>query len=220
MRLLSLFLVAVLILGAGAVSACDNGKDDDGDGLADLLDPGCASPADTSELNALVACDNGEDDDGDGLADSLDPGCASPADTSELNVLVACDNGTDDDGDGLADSLDPDCESPADTSELNASMAEDSQRRKPRRSCRSLTRQIDHFEGTVLKLARDRDDALWAASTEKHINQLKNKRADQCAEYAEKRRVLARARAQSERFMKLMQKAARGAAKFFSGGLY
>ncbi|MFP4524213.1 MAG: hypothetical protein ACLFO2_02800, partial [Candidatus Woesearchaeota archaeon] len=33
------------------VPACSNGKDDDGDGLVDMEDPGCSSPSDPSEYN-------------------------------------------------------------------------------------------------------------------------------------------------------------------------
>ena len=81
--------------------ACADGIDNDGDGLVDLADPGCANAADTSERNPAVACDNGLDDDGDGLADfPLDPGCKDPSWTVED---PACDNGLDDDGDGKID---------------------------------------------------------------------------------------------------------------------
>ena len=38
---------------------CDDGLDDDGDGLVDYpADPGCTSPTDTSEREATLACDN------------------------------------------------------------------------------------------------------------------------------------------------------------------
>jgi hypothetical protein len=48
--------------------ACADGIDDDGDGLVDLADPGCADVADASE-RGVVACDDGIDDDGDGGID-------------------------------------------------------------------------------------------------------------------------------------------------------
>jgi subtilisin family serine protease len=80
--------------------ACDNGYDDDGDGVTDLADPGCADGADDSELGA-VECDDGEDDDGDGFADFPDdPGCASLAADAEQ---VQCQDGLDNDGDGGID---------------------------------------------------------------------------------------------------------------------
>ncbi len=79
---------------------CDDGLDDDGDGLADYpADPGCTSPTDTSEREASLACDNELDDDNDGLIDLSDPGCTAPGDTSERGAIFQCDNGLDDDND-------------------------------------------------------------------------------------------------------------------------
>jgi hypothetical protein len=48
---------------------CDNGIDDDDDGLIDDNDPDCQVPP-SDEI-----CDNGIDDDGDGLVDGDDPNC-------------------------------------------------------------------------------------------------------------------------------------------------
>jgi hypothetical protein len=90
----------------------------------------------------------------------------------------------------------------------------------PRQRCNRLSRQIEHFEGRILELARERGDSLWQASTEKHIARLKDRRADRCPEEAEQSRILAEARARSERFMDFMRKATRGAARYFSGGLF
>jgi hypothetical protein len=104
---------------ATILPACDNGLDDDGDGLIDLADPGCADVADNSEQEATLACDNGLDDDGDGLIDLADPGCADVADDSEQEATLACDNGLDDDGDGLIDLLDPGCSDPGDSTEVD-----------------------------------------------------------------------------------------------------
>jgi len=52
---------------------CDNGVDDDGDGLVDMDDPGCPAPEAALEN---PQCDNGADDDGDGLVDFADPDCS------------------------------------------------------------------------------------------------------------------------------------------------
>jgi hypothetical protein len=52
--------------------ACDDGIDNDGDGKIDMLDPGCASPAQTTET---TECDDGIDNDGNGLVDFADPKC-------------------------------------------------------------------------------------------------------------------------------------------------
>ena len=43
----------------GALPACSNLNDDDGDGLVDLSDPGCSSPLDTSEYNAPTSGGSG-----------------------------------------------------------------------------------------------------------------------------------------------------------------
>jgi len=80
---------------------CSNSLDDDGDGLTDLEDPGCADAGDPSEKAAHLPCDNGEDDDGDGLVDlPQDPGC--PAATASRED-PKCQDGIDNDGDGGID---------------------------------------------------------------------------------------------------------------------
>jgi len=56
----------------GATTACGNGVDDDGDGLADMDDPGCPTPYAEPEN---PHCDDGIDNDDDGLLDFADPGC-------------------------------------------------------------------------------------------------------------------------------------------------
>ena len=104
------------------VEQCSNGGDDDGDGLADLADPGCNDAADLSELEAGLACDNGEDDDGDAYTDLFDPGCSGPADPSENEPGLPCDDGGDGDGDGYVDVADPGCQGPADESERSAAL--------------------------------------------------------------------------------------------------
>jgi streptogramin lyase len=97
--------------------ACRDGRDDDGDGLADFpADPGCTSAADDDERIAGVACDNGLDDDGDGVADfPMDFGCLHPGDGSER---PDCGDGLDNDGDGPIDfPADPQCSNAEDPSE-------------------------------------------------------------------------------------------------------
>lgn len=94
----------VLLDNVGGVSvrveldleACQDGIDNDGDGLIDFAggDPGCDSPTDLSETSTLLPCDDGDDNDGDGRTDfdpatfadvaggfaagTGDPGCKSP----------------------------------------------------------------------------------------------------------------------------------------------
>jgi hypothetical protein len=101
-----------------------------------------------------------------------------------------------------------------------AALAGGEQKLSRRQDCRRMTKQINHFEGTVLKMAEDRGNEPWARSTSDHIDRLKNRRADRCPEYAEQRKILARAKKQADQMKKLMVSAAKGAAKYFSGGMY
>ncbi|MEN8159794.1 MAG: S8 family serine peptidase [Myxococcota bacterium] len=72
-----------------APAACENGVDDDADGLTDDLDPGCDDPSDDSERSDALPCDDGADNDSDGFVDHSptpgagDPGCQSPSGARE-----------------------------------------------------------------------------------------------------------------------------------------
>lgn len=91
----------------GAIEVCDNGLDDDCNGLTDGDDPAClvctdadgdgyavegggCGPVDCNDANASVnpgaseVCANGIDDDCDGLTDDEEPACSG----SDVNVLV------------------------------------------------------------------------------------------------------------------------------------
>jgi hypothetical protein len=70
---------AQVVYGASSIPACDNGIDDDRDGLADLADPGCSDATDPSERAPSLPCDDGLDDDGDGRADFDADTFADPA---------------------------------------------------------------------------------------------------------------------------------------------
>jgi hypothetical protein len=108
-----------LAIQAGTGPACDDGLDNDSDGLVDFPDdPGCDGADDLSEKSPSLACDDGADNDGDGRVDfdpvtfanpgdettppagSGDPGCKYPKWFSED---PRCQNGVDDDGDGMMD---------------------------------------------------------------------------------------------------------------------
>lgn len=65
--------------------ACADGRDNDGDGLVDLNDPGCSSPSDSDESDGTSQCQDGRDNDGDGLTDLNDTGCSAPTDNDESN---------------------------------------------------------------------------------------------------------------------------------------
>lgn len=83
--LASALLLPSSLAKAKSVIECKDGIDNDGDGLSDLNDPGCATKNDKSELNPAIECDDGIDNDGDGAADYNDGGCSSPVDTDETN---------------------------------------------------------------------------------------------------------------------------------------
>ena len=83
---------------------CDDGRDNDGDGLIDCADPDCASECSEDPERD---CFNGLDDDRDGWTDCDDPDCE---DECWVDYEWDCFNDRDDDGDGLWDCEDPDCE--------------------------------------------------------------------------------------------------------------
>jgi hypothetical protein len=61
-----------------APEVCDDGIDDDCDGLADCADPDCAAVA-ACVAGPTERCDDCRDDDGDGLVDYEDPDCCAVA---------------------------------------------------------------------------------------------------------------------------------------------
>ncbi len=72
---------------------CNDGKDNDGDGLIDFPDdPGCASSTSDDES---PDCDTVFDDDHDGFGSFVlgDPGCDSASDPSEHSPALPCDDG-------------------------------------------------------------------------------------------------------------------------------
>jgi hypothetical protein len=100
--------VARVLVEVPPPPACNDGLDNDGDGLVDHpLDPGCGGLGKPTEN---PDCDDDLDNDGDGLVDyPLDPGCARASQPTEA---PACNNHVDDDGDGRVDHPDdPTCTS-------------------------------------------------------------------------------------------------------------
>jgi len=89
-------------VSTGDESDCEDGIDNDGDGLTDHPDdPGCEGTSDSSEHSPLLVCDDGDDNDGDSLIDyPNDPGCFDP--TSGIED-PGCQDGVDNDGDGKID---------------------------------------------------------------------------------------------------------------------
>ncbi|MEK6871396.1 MAG: LamG domain-containing protein, partial [Nanoarchaeota archaeon] len=109
------------LIANATLAICNDGYDNNKDGLKDMNDPGCASKLDTSELmhdpdcssptgreGNYSACADGVDNDNDGLIDNLDPGCwINPSDpttydsidTVENNPVPQCSDGQNNDFD-------------------------------------------------------------------------------------------------------------------------
>jgi hypothetical protein len=102
----------VLVVGLFGLSSCgsggadcEDGTDNDGDGLIDGEDLACREGREAEAPDPVVPlCADALDNDEDGFIDNLDPGCANPTDDDELNAPVAaCNDGVDNDSDGPAD---------------------------------------------------------------------------------------------------------------------
>ncbi len=71
----------------GSVSECNDGVDNDGDGLIDTDDDDCINEAYYYE-RTLPSCSDLIDNDGDGLIDMGDDGCESEVDDVEWNAAT------------------------------------------------------------------------------------------------------------------------------------
>ena len=71
---------------------CADTRDNDGDRLIDMADPGCTGPTDNDERNAApppppsTQCSDDVDNDRDSLIDLDDPGCVNAADNDERDT--------------------------------------------------------------------------------------------------------------------------------------
>ncbi|MBP8811854.1 MAG: hypothetical protein KBG48_36145 [Kofleriaceae bacterium] len=98
--------------GTTALPECEDGRDNDDDGLIDEVDPACIEGADRESQDPTPACADGVDNDGDGNTDHPnDPGCTGPTDDDEFDPGEPdCSDGADNDGDGKTDyPNDPGC---------------------------------------------------------------------------------------------------------------
>lgn len=96
-------------IGGYTLTACNDGHDNDGDGMIDSLDEDCRSPLqNTEEPITEPTCLDGEDNDGDGWIDLDDAGCLENLPETSIGT-TSCNDGEDNNIDGLIDSLDPDC---------------------------------------------------------------------------------------------------------------
>jgi hypothetical protein len=102
--------------------SCNNGMDDDEDGLVDGADSDCTSAFATE--TPQTTCGDGQDNDGDGLRDNADPDCSIgwglKEETGASNGVYACSDELDNDGDGDVDLDDEGCESVWDNAEDGA----------------------------------------------------------------------------------------------------
>jgi hypothetical protein len=87
---------------------CNNGKDDNCNGLADCQDPGCFGAQGCTKPGREI-CNNGLDDDDDKLVDCADPDCAGNLACRPTMGPEICDNGKDDNNDKLVDCADAQC---------------------------------------------------------------------------------------------------------------
>jgi len=101
-----------------------------------------------------------------------------------------------------------------------ADARDEHRRHTNKQMCRRMTKQIDHYENTVLAMAKERGNDLWEKATEDQIDRLKDQRADKCPEWGKQRTAMQIAKARAEQMKRMMATAARYAAKYFSGGLY
>lgn len=80
-----------LTAGPPPAPACQDGRDNDGDGRLDLDDPGCGGPDDDSEGDppTLPLCADGLDNDEDGVTDfPNDPDCLAAGDDGETGQCL------------------------------------------------------------------------------------------------------------------------------------
>lgn len=90
--------------------SCNDGIDNDGNGLIDADDPSCYAPwMMEGETFQDAECADGEDNDGDGRIDAQDPNCLWRNYGAEDGSDNSCSDGIDNDGDGLIDDEDPKC---------------------------------------------------------------------------------------------------------------
>ena len=87
-----------------------------------------------------------------------------------------------------------------------------------RGQCRRLTRQLEHFEGTILPLAIGRGNRAWEDATNAQIERLWHRRADLCPAYGAERTMMRKAADRMRKFNRLVAAAGRAAVTYFSGG--
>jgi hypothetical protein len=87
-----------------------------------------------------------------------------------------------------------------------------------RGQCRRLTKQITYYEKTILPMAIERHNLTWENATNAQLKRLWNKRADMCPKYGKERARILKALDKIREFNKMVARAGRAAAQYFSGG--
>ena len=96
----------------GTAEVCNNGTDDDCNGLIDCQDPACGSDLGCTCRGTPESCTNGRDDNCNGLVDCVDPACyANPACncTGRTPQPEICNDHVDNDCNGKTDCQDSAC---------------------------------------------------------------------------------------------------------------
>ena len=96
----------------GTTEICNNGIDDDCNGLIDCQDPACTNDPGCTCRGTPENCTNGKDDNCNGLVDCIDPACyADPACncTGRTPQPEICNDHIDNDCNGKTDCQDPAC---------------------------------------------------------------------------------------------------------------
>ena len=100
-----------------------------------------------------------------------------------------------------------------------ASTPEAGDRGNYRAQCKKLTKQINHYENTVLPMAVERGNENWEQATNAQVERLWHRRADLCPEFGAERTMIAKAAKEAREFQELLVMAGKAAATYFSGGL-
>lgn len=87
-----------------------------------------------------------------------------------------------------------------------------------RGQCRRLTKQLAYYEKTILPMAIQRGDVAWEDATNDQIKRLWHKRADLCPKFGKERARLQRLADRIRAFNKMVARAGRAAARYFTAG--
>ncbi|MFH1620808.1 MAG: hypothetical protein ABIB04_01850 [Patescibacteria group bacterium] len=90
---------------------CDDGIDNDLNGLTDCQEASCGTAADCIETPSNTNCNDGLDNDHDGMTDCQEIACSTAANCIETPSNTNCNDGLDNDHDGMTDCQEAVCQS-------------------------------------------------------------------------------------------------------------